>query len=184
LIRALAFGPQGNTLVVLYRDGRILDIDLAQDVTRCQLNVNRDIIGPWTSLVMVPDGTTLLTGREDGLIQRWDLQRCAAASRFAMHPAGVHAMAMSPDGRSLAVGDARSRAYLYPFLAGGDSAAALLGQVCTRDDSNEGGRIRALAFRPDGSALAAGAEPCAADDRRTLAVFRLPGAVRSRPTTP
>jgi RNA polymerase sigma factor (sigma-70 family) len=97
-----------------------------------------------TGMYTLPDGRTLVSTGEDGVIRRWDLktgrEEIEPAS-YEGHSKGVY----SPDGRFVAVGDARGRIDLWDGWDG----------KLVRTLQQEGAAVAHLAFAPDGKLLAA-----------------------------
>ncbi len=54
------------------------------------------------SLVIAPDGNTLVTGGQDGLIIVWDIRERRARVKIIGHEGAVAKLAVSPDGKTLA----------------------------------------------------------------------------------
>jgi eukaryotic-like serine/threonine-protein kinase len=82
---------------------------------RCEgnaLTTLRGHTGPVTCLVFSPDGATLFSGSRDGSVKRWDLRARQCVETLALPEPftftgvqkGIFSVALSPDGRTLAVG--------------------------------------------------------------------------------
>jgi RNA polymerase sigma factor (sigma-70 family) len=107
-------------------------------------------IGEVTDVHALPNGRSLVSAGLDGLIRRWDAQTGREVSeppgyvggeRF---PSGRVHTAYSPDGRFVAVGDARGRLDLWDARRG----------QRLRTLRQTGPSVQQLAFTPDGKALA------------------------------
>jgi WD40 repeat protein len=91
------------------------------------------------------DGRRLVTTSDDGTMRIWDVPTPAQARHEVRHPHRVNVLAVSPDGRTLATACSDAVTRLWPLERRGD-AVALDGI----------GMSVALAFAPDGTALAVG----------------------------
>ena len=114
-VEGVAFGPDGRTLAVAYRDGAsgsfVGLFDTGQWTRRPgdHLNVTE---GHVSSVAFSPDGHTLAVGVGSGFnfasggVVLFDLRRRQApqAGSFKDTKSGVHSVAFSPDGQTLAVG--------------------------------------------------------------------------------
>ncbi len=106
-----------------------------------------------------PDSSALLTGSADGTARLWEATTGAARSPALAHAGPVTAVAVSPDGQTLAVAVKRKpfedRPQLVELEWAGEvrlwAASGVAGPVIPLH-----GPVEALAFRPDGQALATG----------------------------
>ncbi len=96
------------------------------------------------SLAYSPDGATLASGGDDGLIKTWDLATGVERLTLEGHTGAVRALAFAPDGKTLASGGSDGAVRLWN-LADGKTIHILSGHA---------GAVEDLAFSPDGKTLA------------------------------
>jgi WD40 repeat protein len=99
---------------------------------------------PFTAVT--PDGSTLVSGGEDGSAQVWDLWAGEVRLRWQAGQGPVAAVAMSPGGRTFATGHQDGSVRLWEIATGRER-----GRLVT-----DHGPVYALAFAPDGRRLATG----------------------------
>jgi WD40 repeat protein len=150
-ITAVSFDRAGDVLAAASDDGTVLVWDVAdRRLLGRPLHARgdayaRDLIGA----AFVGGGRTLVTAAADGSVALWDTTRFeASAPPVRLLPGGVSKLALSPDGRTAALGAAGS-VWLWDVRAGGH-AAELPGGV--------GGDVTGLAFSPDGRTIAVASE--------------------------
>jgi len=143
---AVAFSPDGKTLAVGDRNGRIYLWDAAsgQAITTLTDPVSKGV----NSVAFSPDGAALAAADANGFSYLWNVASGQVKNVLA-DPAskGVDSVAFSPDGKTLAAGDLNGRGYLWDVATG--HRAAIL------DDPTATGAL-SVAFSPDGRTLAVG----------------------------
>ncbi len=127
---------------------RLLDAEI--NAKRCMLGSHT---GPATACVLYPNEDLVATAGEDGLVQLWDLVARKRLRSFNPKIGQIHAMAISPDGKTLAVGGTPS-AGLFGFAAVHllDSVTGAAKAVIQPHKTT----IESIQFSPDGKSLAAG----------------------------
>jgi len=141
----IAFSPDGKTAATASFKGGIWlwNAQTGEPIGAPLVEMNT---GPWQcKLGFVPDGNALITASVDGTIRCWDL----ATRKFQMvRPDGnyIWGMAISPDGKWLAVGRNNGRVDVLAL-----QPLRLVHSYRGHHDNTQ-----ALAFSPDGKTLAAG----------------------------
>jgi len=102
--------------------------------------------GPVMALAFSPDGQTLASGAEDGLVAVWDLGTERMRQAFVGHAAPVVSISFSPDGRVLASGALDGAVLLWDVVTG-DPYTAI---------PRQGTGVWLVTFSPDGRVLASG----------------------------
>jgi WD40 repeat protein len=109
---------------------------------------DKTLVGGLTNAVHVvafsPDGKTLASADDDGVITLWDVATRKARARMEMPEKFVRALAYSPDGKTVASGDKKKNVQLWDAATGKAVGASL----------DQGRSVWALAFSPDGKTLA------------------------------
>ena len=100
-INALAFAPDGKTLVVGRFSPRVELWDLGGRKLIAELPGH---LAQVMGLAISPDGKTLASGDQNGALKLWSLERREELLHFRAHMDGVCALAFSPDGSVLASG--------------------------------------------------------------------------------
>jgi WD40 repeat protein len=155
--QSIAFHPDDSTVVAAGHDIIFLDVDSGE-----QKAILKGHPGGTTAVAFSPDGSLLASGGQDGLVRVGDLKTRRLAGKFE-HPAPVRALAISPDGGTVAViswatDSEPKQVYLWSLVTGEQRMTL----PCTRE--------RNLAFSPDGTRLAVDSKLfyLADEDRRVL----------------
>ena len=139
--------------VSLSPDGRILASggwnvygpcfwDLATDTIRRPGNSGRR--NAITALEFFPDGRSLATGGNDGVLKVWDVNTLEVHSNLVGHTGEIKALAIAPRGGTIASGALDSKLKLWR-----DGSP---GAILTIDDHL--GPVKQIRFSPDGSTMA------------------------------
>jgi WD40 repeat protein/tRNA A-37 threonylcarbamoyl transferase component Bud32 len=111
-IHALAFSPDGKSLVSNHYDDRARIWDVATGQLRWSLDPSRrqarsatpvgDVDRAMASLAFAPDGRALLVGSAAGNAKLWDMNTCRLLARLPGRPGAQEAVAWSSDGKTWA----------------------------------------------------------------------------------
>ncbi|MFE6187678.1 trypsin-like peptidase domain-containing protein [Streptomyces sp. NPDC056465] len=151
-VDALAFGPDGRTLISGSGDGAARTWDIASGRQRGKPFVGHG--GPTVGglpLALSPDGRTLALdasdpGSDDFAVRLWDVASGEQRGELLTGEEGaVMSMAFSPDGKTLASGDFNDTIRLWDAASGKPLRGPLGGH---------GAWVTSLAFSPDGRTLA------------------------------
>jgi WD40 repeat protein len=146
---AVAFSPDAKMIAVGDATGAILVVVTAdgKELCRWQAHAAFDAHQRATeTLAFSPDGNTLASGGDDGLIYLWDPLTGKKAGTLRGHLGAVYSVAFSRDGRTLASGSLDKTARLWDVAARRERPAF---------NGHDGG-VTCLAFAPDGRRLASG----------------------------
>jgi WD40 repeat protein len=180
-VHAVAFSPDGNTIVSGRSDGVVQLWDVASSKELATLDSQ---MGDISAIAFSPDGKTFATS--GGQVKLWDAASRKELGKFEGHSSIVYAVNFSPDGRTLATAsgdktaklwDVSSRKELATFeghkldvndvafspdgmmlATGSGDATVKLWDIASRKEldtlEQAFGVIRAVAFSPDGKSLA------------------------------
>src|SRR5262249_16883741 len=150
-VYALAFHPEGKLLATAGSDGVIQLLQVADGGITRERNLGLATVH---ALAWSADGTTLYAGGrlpgaadEVGCVMVWQPWNNAGIARLVGHPGAVRALAISADGRRLAVGGNKGPVRIW------DEQGRLLKELSVAVP------VRALAFAPDGARLATNGPP-------------------------
>jgi len=108
------------------------------------------------ALAVSPDGKSLASCGNDGLVKLWSVADGKPVAEFAGHTSHVYNVGFHPDGKSLVSGDLMGVVQQWD-LAKGTVLRHLDGSVLHKYDTTfcaDHGGVRSMAFRPDGGLLA------------------------------
>jgi RNA polymerase sigma factor (sigma-70 family) len=145
-VQAVAYSPDGRHVAVGGYDGiRVWEVASARQITHL-----RDGMHYVSCLHFSPDGKRLLSGDVHGGSARlWDWASGGAPSKnFSGHESPLHSVAFSPDGQSIATGDAAGIVRVWA-VSTGQWAHALKCQALKADTT----WVSAVAFGADGQSL-------------------------------
>jgi WD40 repeat protein len=162
-VAILAWSPDGKVLAVGGHVVRLWHVETAKE--QAVLRGSGQII---VTMAYSPDGKLLAAGSMDGVVHLWDLPSGNERAVLSGHPGGVWAVAFSPDGRLLGSGSG-------PEPRPGDSLGTFPGSPLRRADGEvrlwdlasgrqhaifrgHAGRVRSVAFSPDGKTLASSSD--------------------------
>ncbi|MDB5350341.1 MAG: mecR [Planctomycetota bacterium] len=147
---SVAFSPDGHLIATAGgdRDGRkdaFGEVKVFDVESRAEVSEFTGHTGSVLSIAFSPDGKTLISGGGDSTVRLWDMMAGSARLSLGGFPDCVRALAVSPDGKTLAVaGRGDGVVTLFEASSGGE-VARLVGHSST---------VFGLTFSPDGRTLA------------------------------
>jgi eukaryotic-like serine/threonine-protein kinase len=157
-VEVLAVDPAGKLFATGSSDGAIKVWDLERSVSEGQSGLKSTLAGDngkdahagaVTALVFTPDGATLISGGNDGVINFWDARTGARSQQLQAHNGPISAIVVAPDGQTLASASLDKNVKLFdlktaaPVPAFAGEHKHLQGVTCVR-------------FSPDGHTLGSG----------------------------
>lgn len=143
-VNALAFSPQAN----LVASGRYQTVELIDPTTRAVTRKLEGLKGAVNGLVFSPDGTTLYAASGEnaleGEVRAWQVSDGKLLRTITGHRDTIYALALSPDGKTLATGSYDQQIKTWNTETGAE--------IKTLRGHN--GAVFGLSFRPDGKILA------------------------------
>ncbi len=143
-IQALAFSPQAKLIAA----GSYARVQLLDAATRQPVRALEGAAGKVNAIVFSADGTMVFAAAGDpglgGVAYQWKVADGALVRKFEGHRDALYALALSPDGRTLATGSYDQKIKLWS-AADGAEIKTLPGHT---------GGVFGLSFRPDGKVLA------------------------------
>ena len=136
-----AFTPDGKTLAVASNDGvtELWDATSGEQLASLPTDPN----GSTWGLALSPDGNTLVTGGSDRLVEFWDVATHTQIRKISVP--GIGSLAISPNGKLVAVGGASDGIERLLSLPNGAQLSAL---------NSHAGNAFSVAFSPDSRTLA------------------------------
>ncbi|MEU9378524.1 WD40 repeat domain-containing protein [Streptomyces sp. NPDC048255] len=182
-VQAAAFGPGGAFLALAWQDGTVELWDVVNPGRPRSLGTLEGTGRPPRAMAVSSDGNTLAVGSGDAQVRLWNVSAAAgrglaAADRrptavVSGHGGPVEAVALSRDGRHLALGSTDHSATVWDLTGTRPARSAVLSGHATT--------VTALAFAPDGRTLATGDRD--GDVRFWSLTDRLLPTVAARPFT-
>jgi WD40 repeat protein/serine/threonine protein kinase/Flp pilus assembly protein TadD len=145
-ILGVLFSPDGKTLVAGARSSSVIVWDVTSTQQKMVVWLDREEARTG-SIAFSPDGKILATGSSNGKIRLWNVDGWQLQATLKGHSEAIHAMAFSPDSKTLAAGSA-DKLRLWD-VATGQERITLKGHT---------GDISCLAFARDGNTLATGSQ--------------------------
>lgn len=142
-VTAVAFSPDGHTLVSADRRGHIYFWDVASGQKQVSMQGHRRTV--W-DLAISADGRWLASASQDKTIQLWDMATKVRHRHLQGHQRSVHTVAFSPDSQQLVSGGYGGELRLWSV-----ADAVLLAQQQAHT-----GAIWAVDFAADGTTLVSG----------------------------
>jgi WD40 repeat protein len=143
-IQALAFSPKSGLIAA----GSYGAVQLLNATTRHPVRTLDGVAGKVNALAFSADGTLLFAAAGDaglgGVAYQWKVADGTLVRKFEGHRDAIYALALSPDGQTLATGSYDLKIKLWS-VANGTELKTL---------SGHNGAVFGLSFRPDGKVLA------------------------------
>lgn len=171
LVFDLAWSPGSDRLAVIGQDLNtgescgLFVLDAADGATILHIDA---YTSPARSLDWSPDGETVLSAHEDGMVMLWDISGGSESGRLSGHTGVVRDAVFSPDGRLVASASEDETIRIWDVATG-------LEQRMLRGHS---GFVRSLDWSPDGNRLVSGGDdalPRVWDVEKGETLFVLPG---------
>jgi WD40 repeat protein len=156
-VRAVAFTPDGNTMITASVDGTAIEWDTSTAQKRFALPLNHSFLNaPLVSLAISPSGAIAVVGDSLGSIKFRNISPDASIMGWtaAAHKK-IEALAFRPDGQIL-VSASQDKTIKLWNVDRSDSLGAGIDIPCGNGDPNEG--CTALAFMSDGHTLGVAGE--------------------------
>jgi WD40 repeat protein/tRNA A-37 threonylcarbamoyl transferase component Bud32 len=164
----ISFDPKGRMLALTRLDGTIETWDI---VARTRRRVGKST-DPIATLRVSAEAGAVATRSKEGFVRLWDIESAALRATLTAERGRIGCLAFSPDGRLLATGTGALvgvvriiGAFVPPEAALDDGVPNAIGEVVlwetasgrrVRTLGEHNGRVRALAFSPDGATLVSG----------------------------
>jgi hypothetical protein len=102
----------------------------------------------FTAVAFAPDGHSLVSGGQDGVVRVWDLASAKDVQRLEGHTRTIWCLTFAPDGKTLASASDDTSVRLWDVVAG----------KCLATLARHGGAVWFVSFAPDGKTLASSCE--------------------------
>ncbi len=148
----VTFSPDGKLLATLGRSDGALKL---WDLTSRPVRLARQFPAyhrQWARILFTPDGTTMISGMDDNTIRLWDMGSGDRSRSRAIPVFSAGPMALSGDGRTLAVCSGGKEASRITFWNIAGRQVKLLPISLPPE-----GLVQSMAFSPDGRRLVTGA---------------------------
>ncbi len=143
-IHALAFSPKAQPIAT----GAYGSVQLMEATTRKSVRALDGVAGKVNALVFSPDGSMLFAAAGEpgvsGVAYQWKVADGTLARKYEGHKDALYALALSPDGQTLATGSYDQKIRLWKVSDGTE----------LRTLSGHNGGVFGLSYRPDGRVLA------------------------------
>ena len=136
-----AIATNGTTMAVGHRDVIIVDPFKAAVFQRLQGDDPRDL---FLQLAFTPDGRWLLAASQEGPVYVWNVADWSRKWKLTGNAWVVRGMAIRPDGKRVAVGDAGNRIKVWSLESG---------EQLFNDRPGHDSDVHAITFTPDGRTL-------------------------------
>jgi WD40 repeat protein len=140
LSNAIAFSPDGKTLLTGYLSAQLLDLD--GNVLKTFAGQTKGIL----SVAFSPDGKTILTGAADKTARLWDID-AKTLQIFSGHNDYVRSVTFSPDGKMILTGSYDNTARLWDLK--GNVLQIFRGHAL---------QVETAVFSPDGNKILTGSD--------------------------
>jgi WD40 repeat protein len=156
-VHALAFSPDGETLISGGCEGRIVWWPTASDTPAPARQVPAHH-GWIRALAVSPDGKTLASGGNDTVVRLWNMADGVPIRELKGHARDVYSLLWHPSGQFLVSGDLMGVVKQWDATAGTEVRTFDAKDLHSFNDGQrvDFGGVRGLAFSPDGKYLAAG----------------------------
>jgi len=157
-VRAIAFSPDGKTMLTGGYDGRLLWWPVSGDDGDKPARAI-DAHHGWIKAVAVsPDGTLIATSGNDRLIKIWNFADGKLVRTLTGHESPVYNIAFHPDGRQLASSDLKCNIFDWEIATGKLARKLKAEKMHSYDKTFKAdiGGARSMLFNADGTQLAIG----------------------------